>query len=870
MSAPRWGGRFLGWVVPNERREDVQGDLEEAHARRAARYPAPIAWALTWLEVISIAGAFVLYRLRDGEGWGLRLPSHTELLLALRLARRHPGLSLTVILSLATGLGIATAAFAFARGALFADLPFEAGDRFVVLRLYDEEGRRSSLEPERLRHIAEAQTTFSFLGAMRGDVENVRYDDGSLETVETAWITPGAFGLLPYRPLLGRPLTVADGAADATPVAVLHEKVWVSRFGSDPSVVGRTLVVGGARRAIVGVLPEEAEFPNSPGLWLPLRDVALAASGETSPGAITGFGVLREEVAVAEASAQVSTLSAGFDASEARPVGKAVVSPITRPPESALLFTMFGGLLATLALVLAVIAVNVGNLMSARTSARTGELAVRTALGAGRARLVGQLTLEVLVLGLVSASIAWVGAKSFLSWLGRRVDDLPFWIGFDVGAVDTMFLGATTVLVTLVGGCLPALRATRGDPAQALRRTVGGRTTLAPGPGGMLAALEMCISVALIGAAAVTVRGFAGYARPDLDVPVDEILTVRVVLDAPDPRTAPGMAGIVDAARTVPGVRSAGAASALPGLDPPAPVIRLEGSAGADHAPLRAPMVTVTPGFLEALGAAPIAGRLIGDTDLLAGAPAVVVVNEPFVRRFLGGGNPLGRRIQVMDDEADPDAVPEWREVVGVVPDLGMSLGDPAMAAGVYAPMRGDESVGYLTLRTGDDPGGYAQPIRQTLAARYPDALLVNFRTLDQVGSENAVALGVIGGGLTLLGGMALLLSLVSLYALTAFTITRRTREIGIRLALGGSRGSVVRAILGRTGLSMAAGALAGVALGALLLQARSVFVFRIPSGEPWLLPLVGVTMAVAGALASWLPTQRALRIPPVEALRAE
>jgi predicted permease len=526
-----------------------------------------------------------------------------------------------------------------------------------------------------------------------------------------------------------------------------------------------------------------------------------------------------------------------------------------------------------LALVLMVIAVNVGNLMSARISARTGELAVRTALGAGRARLVGQLTLEVLVLGLVSASIAWVGAAYFLSWLGRMVDDLPFWIGFDVGAADAMFLGATTLLVVLVGGGFPALRATRGDPAQALRRTVGGRTTLGPGPGGALAALEMCISVALIGAAVVTVRGFAGYARPDLGLPTDEILTVRVIVAAQEPPPGPVMLGIVDAARTVPGVRVAGISSALPGHDPSAPLIRIEGNAPEGDAPLRAPLVTVTPGFLEALDAEPIAGRLIQEADLLAGAPPVVVVNEPFVRRFLAGGNPLGRRIHVTDDDDDPDAVPEWREVVGVVPDLGMSLGDPAMAGGVYAPMDplgGDASAGYLALRTRDAPGGYAQPIRQAVALRHPDALLNGFQSLDEARSDNAVALGIIGGGLTLIGGMALLLSLVSLYALTSFTIARRTREIGVRLALGGSHGSIARAILGRVGLSMGVGAVAGVALGALLLEARSVFVFRIPSGEPWLLPLVGVAMATAGALASWLPTRRALAIAPVEALRSE
>ncbi|GMV05824.1 MAG: hypothetical protein AMXMBFR53_21010 [Gemmatimonadota bacterium] len=865
MSAPRWAVRLLEWGVPEPWRETAVGDLIEAHERRRAHRGPSVAWLLTTLEAVTVAASFAPARLREGRAGRVPLLTGTEVRLAARLLRRYPLMNLTAGLALATGLTLATAAFSFARSALFADLPWEGGDRFVMVRFYDDEGDPKRIDGEGMRVLADGVGAFAWVGAIRGDVENVHYEDGDVEGLESTWISPSAFAYLPYAPLLGRTLVPADGAPGAPPVVLLRETLWRDRFGGDPTVLGRTLEIAGVRRVVVGVMPAAAEFPNRGDAWLPLSEDLLGTEDGPGVRGATVFAIVEPGATLVVATAQASAVVAGLER-DAEDVRTAAVSPFTRPPESALIFTLFGGLLASLALVLAVVAANVGHLMAARTAARTGELAVRAALGASRGRLVAQLVLEVGVLATLAAGFALVTADAFLRWLGGVVDDIPFWIHFGVDTAGVAFLGGMTLLVTAVAGGLPAWRATRREVAHALRRSAHRGASL-PVPGGLLASLEMATSVALIGAAFVTLRGFSGYARPDLDVPSPQVVTAYL---APTPEvTLPAaavLASVVEEARRIPGVRAAGVATAVPGVDPPAPLVEAEGR-GTPAA--RAPVVLAGPGFLESLGTRPVAGRLITEEDLLPGALPVAVVNEPFVAAFLGGGQPLGARVRVVDGR-DPGAAPEWREVVGVVPDLGLSLGDPALAAGLYLPLTEVQGGVYLTVHVEGDPAAYGRPLRQAAAATGHDVILANLSTLADVGSDNVVALGVISGALTLLGAGALVLSIASLYAISSFTVTRRTREIGVRIALGASGTEVVRSVVGRTALFLAAGAAAGTVLGGAILRVRSIFVFRVPSGEPWLLPAIAVLLCVVGALASWVPARRAASIHPVEALRTE
>jgi hypothetical protein len=298
----------------------------------------------------------------------------------------------------------------------------------------------------------------------------------------------------------------------------------------------------------------------------------------------------------------------------------------------------------------------------------------------------------------------------------------------------------------------------------------------------------------------------------------------------------------------------------------------VEEPGGAAAVARPAPVVAADAGYFAALGAAPTAGRLFRASDHAPGAPPVAVVNQPFVEKFLGGRQPIGQRIRVLREEGElvEAAAEPWREIVGVVPDLALSAGDETLAAGFYVPLAADE-VASLALRTRADARRVESELRAALARLDSGLQVRDVRPIAQVASEDRAVFAGIGGALGAAGGMALLLSVIGTWAILSLAVTRRTREIGIRTALGATRGQILRAIVLRAAIAPAAGALGGVALGELLVRARGIFAFRLPeSAGPWGLPLLAALLIAAALAAAWQPARRALAIQPAEALRAD
>jgi len=324
---------------------------------------------------------------------------------------------------------------------------------------------------------------------------------------------------------------------------------------------------------------------------------------------------------------------------------------------------------------------------------------------------------------------------------------------------------------------------------------------------------------------------------------------------------------MIAAIRLMPGVVTAGAGQRLPRLYPAVRPVAVEPIASEQQmAPQPAPGHAVGSGFLEAIGARALAGRLLNDADYPVGAAPVVVVNEPFVRTFLGGRNAIGRRIRIDENRSSQG---QWREIVGVVPDLGLNVGDPALAAGFYTPAR-DEMLWYLAIRTTVDPITLTSALRAAVANVDPDLQLQEIRTLEESGYEERVFLSGVASALTAMGGMALLLSIVGIYALLSFMVTRRTREIGIRIALGATSRQILRSITGGALAYLVLGGILGSGLGWLFLQMRTVILISIPAGGVSMPSTIFLTLAMAGAVACWLPARRALGIRPSEALGAD
>jgi predicted permease len=779
-----------------------------------------------------------------------------ELRLTARRLRTRPFVTAATLLTLSVGIGMATLGFTMLDAVLFSRLPFPNGERFVLVEAFTEpDGERARIEAARRDAIARHADAFEHVGAFRGADLNLLLPSGDVAPVRGAFITPASLAALPYAPVAGRLLHADDGVRGAAPAVVIRESLWKRHFSADPAIVGRRATISGVSRTIVGVMPDAFEFPSSGEVWLPLQADDNAHT----------FGVLREGREPAAATAQVAALSRQFeiDAPASRRL-RVAVTPFVEAVSRGL--EVLGSLIVSaLVLVLVVIAANVSNLVLAGTLARSRELAVRTALGASRGRLIAQVFAEVFVVSAAAAAMGLAGSMAVLAWVRDTVTDMPFWVDFRASPRTMAFAAGASVLAALVAGIAPALKATRRDVAGALAassRTSAagfGRTATA-----MIAA-QVALSIALLNGALVVARGVAGYMKPPLRIAASEVLTARVWAER-----AFDAERLLDAVSTVPGVVATGAASSLPGLSPATSMIVVQPADGSAAGPARpAPIVAVRGAFFAALGAGATAGRLFAPADFAPNAAPVAIVNEPFVRKFFGGATPIGARVRSIPEDA---SAPEeaWREIVGVVPDLGLSAGDANMAAGYYTPMPAS-GMHQLAVRTSGDARQLAGAVRLAIARVDPAIQIRDVEPLTDVGKEDRAVFAGISTGLGALGAMALVLSVMGTYAILSLAVTQRTREIGIRVALGATRLRVLRAIIGRVAVAPAIGAAAGILLGHTLVAARGIFAFRLPdSAGPWGLPALGVLMVAAGVAAAWVPARRALRVAPAEALRAE
>ncbi len=883
--APAWVSLLARWCLPAERREDVVGDLEEIMelhlgSRGRGFGSSARAWLLTSLDALQIFLAFPLLALREALE-GLAGISWLEIKLGLRLLRKQPWMALTCVAALGLGIGIATTGFAFLDAMVFAELPVPRAEAFLRLESHLlESGRWTHPEPELYAQLR-GSPTYVHVGAGDGEDMNILYPSGEVESLRGNFLTPDTFGFLAYSPLLGRLLGPEDGMAGAAPVVLLRESLWKRRFSGRGDVLGEVVHVSGEARTVVGVLPDEAGFPAGGELWIPLNTTTLGGNIHGPRRGLTTFCILAEESSLKGARAELATLAATLPVvggSELRKRYRLAPFAEADPGE---VWTI-GLMLCALVLLLIVIAANVANLVLARTMARQGELAVRTALGASRSRLIGQLAAEVTLLGAMAAVLGVGGAWQALTWVdGHFVSERPFWISFSPSPRAVLFVLALTLLATTVGGVLPALRATRKDPARVM-------AAYGPGSGGFgfgrfgatMVVLEMAISVALLSGALAIAQGFAAQHGEENNTVASQILTAQILGGKTEPGEGESwvkelpLTELSRAASELPGVIAAGLGTALPGEDPwqrrvlVAGLDSGEGPEGSVAA--RVPVVRAEPGFLQAVDARVLAGRGLEPGDLLPGAPPVAVINQAFAEMHFAGANPIGRRVGEVEDRSAGPKV-SWREVVGVVRDAGLSAFDPQRSAGYYVPLRGPSFRVSMALRSAGPPSALVQPLRQALTTVDPLLRLTEVVPLESLRAREKSSLAVFGQSISAMGLFALLLSLASLYAMVALAVSRRVREIGIRVALGASRGRILTTVMGRVAVHLSLGALLGGVFGfGLLFAQNKMFAFRLPSQEVLLLSSVLGLFLLAGALACWLPARRALRVQPSEALRAK
>jgi predicted permease len=836
--------------------------------------------------------------LRDGRGTAWFSGLSLDLKLGFRMLVKYPGLTMVGGLAMAFGIWFGAVTFQMFGAITTTKLPLPDGDRIVRIQNWD---RKTSQDEDRVLYdyqLWRASRSITDLGAYRDASVNLRGADGAAQSEIAAEITASAFRIDPERPLLGRVLTESDEAAGATPVVLLGYDVWTRRFDRDPQIVGRTVKLGNTFATVVGVMPEDFAFPMAHKVWLPLR--LNAAGAEPRRGiAIKVFGRLANGMSLESAQAELTTI--GKRLAVEHPATHAQIQPYVTP------YTQLGvnntDMLAIkgvsyffVVVLMVVVCSTVALLLFARAASRESELLVRSALGASRRRIVTQLFAEALVLASVAAVVGLALAQFALVRLGRPYIEmnygmLPFWVDFNLSPMTIASALALTVIGAVVAGVMPARKITRGLGTRLRAGTAGGGGVSFSGVWTAVIVTQVALTVALP-AVAMLARGEtkrvesydAGFATKEylgatlgIDGSLDETTT-------PEARTAleGRITASLDALRqrlmAEPGITGVTFVDALPAEDHSyrrVEVVSLPGIASRWVAAAR-----VHPSYFDVLQAPVLRGRSFTNADLSQEA-RVVIVDQAFVDLVMSGRNPIGHRVRLTSGEADSNAAKlPWYEIVGVVKELGMaSAAMPQREPGLYLPVvPGSQGSNKLIVHGRGDPLSLAPRVRE-LAAMVDGALRVEKVTrLDHVTTPliwmNSLWVRIIIG----MTAVALLLSLAGIYAVLAYIVARRTREIGVRVALGASSRRVIASIFRRplTQVSL------GVIAGSVLIFVASIGVgnttqFRgtgvggvLTPAEVVLLGGYAIVMLGVCMLACVVPTMRALRVQPTEALRAE
>lgn len=890
----RWSRRLRALVRPRAVERELDDELAfhlemETEKLRRAGLSAAEARRQARLAFGGMEGA--KEGVRD-ERWLAWAPRFTlDLRLGARMLAKAPGLAVVGGLGMAVAVAISAGAFAVFNSYFFPDLPLHEGDRVVSLVNRDP---RLQYNDQRVLHDfvvwRRELRSLTDLGAFRTVQRNLIAGTGDVEPIDVAEMTAAGFEVARVAPLLGRTLLESDERPGAPPVLVIGEDVWRDRFDGDSGVIGRTMRLGKVEHTIVGVMPEGFAFPVNHRYWVALR-VDPDAPPPSSGPALDVFGRLAAGTTHEEAQAELTLLGRRLAAT--RPGTPAArLEPLVVPYTD--IFTNASAedelgtyriLRFTIVLLLVVVAMNVGVLVYARTMNRSTEIAVRTALGATRRRIVAQLFAEAFVLSSAAALLGLAMVAVGLRWLDAFLASggAPFWIDGGLSAGTVLHAMALSVLGAAIVGLFPALRATRE-----LRATIGssgagsqarlGRTWTA------LIVVQVAVAVAILPPALLKSVELTRQSMRPAAFPAREFLTARVVVepeaDDGGEGAAPQQADAARAERTratldrllarleeEPAVAGAALANDIPwggGRD----AVEVEGAARSATVNL----LDVGDGWLELLGVRVVAGRSFVAADAADaaspnGPPRAVIVNRSFVDELLDGGPATGRRVRYQSDE-EPQP---WLEIVGVVEDFPAGLEIPGhSSARIYHPApAGAPYADELTIRLrGAAPADFVPDLRRIAAAVDPMMQLPSIWTLDTLYEQDMRTFGRVALALAIAVGSVLLLSAAGIHALVSFTVNKRHREIGIRAALGASARRILASILARAAGQVAIGVAVG--LGLALLADRASGGLLMSGSTLVLVPAAGAFAILVGLLAAAGPARRALRVEPTEAIRAE
>jgi putative ABC transport system permease protein len=831
--------------------------------------------------------------LREGRGtaWfgGLSL----DLKLGGRMLVKYPGLTIIGGLAMAFGIWFGAVTFEMLGIVTTTKLPLPDAHRIAELRL--EDVKASKPEEKALYDFQlwrSALRSVTDLGAYRNLSANVVGADSAAQPVLAAEISASAFRITQQRPLHGRVLTEADERAGAPPVAVVGYELWRDRLGADPSIIGRSVRIGSGYATVVGVMPEGFGFPIAHELWMPFR-TSDAGAAPRSGASINVFGKLAPGATFETAQAELTSIGRRLAAES--PATHAQLVPLIKPygepggpgsDELAMKIAIYTFCIVLLVVVCSTVAL----LLFARAASRETEILVRSALGASRGRIVAQLFAEALVLGGVAVVVALAAAQFALSNWGRayleaNYDQLPFWYEFNLSPTTVLVACGLALLGAAIAGIIPARKITHGLGAQLRSGTAGGGGVRFGGVWTAVIVVQVALTVALPAVVMLLQSETRRVEAYDMGFADEQYLAVNVAIDDTSEATGATRARFAALLETFrrrleaePGVTGVTFVDVLPSEWHDLTRVQLA-SLGETGTHLVS-TATIDPSYFDVLQQPPRAGRAFSTADLGPDS-RVVVVDDAFVDSVLKGRNPIGQRLRIgtraQFDSAAAD-IPLY-EVVGLVKELGLSPSAmPQRWPGLYFPAApGSQGALQMIVHARGDPLSIAPRVRELATAVDPTLRIGKLQRMDRAMDDqlwfNRLWIRMTMG----LTSIALLLSLAGIYAVLSYTVARRTREIGVRVALGADARRVITSIFRHPMIQVTGGVIGGIVLIILAsnvasntTQFEGTGIGVLTAGDYVVLAGYAILMLAVCALACIVPTWRALRVQPTEALRTE
>ena len=837
-------------------------------------------------------------RMRKRRGGAMLADAMQNVRYGLRMLRKNPGFAAVAILTLALGIGANTAIFSVVNAVLLEGLPYKEPSKLMfVWSTFIAQGVpiSGSAAPD-FRAWRERNHSFTEMAAGNTDTFNVAIANQEPSRMDGANITAELFPLLGVNPVMGRNFLPEEEKWGQHRVALLAYSMWQEKFGGDRNVVNRTMRLNGQEYTIVGVMPRGMPFFDDlprVNLFVPLAYAKDDDMGTRGNHYLMVVGRLRPGLSAEKAQAEMTGIAAQLEKEfpENKGMGASVVpvrEQLVGSVRPALLI-----LLGAVGFVLLIACVNVANLMLARATAREQEFAVRSALGASRAQLLTQLVAESLPIALLGGA----GGVALAMWGIRALEslmpsDLPRFNTIAVNGGVLLFTVGISLLTAMLFALAPALQAAKTDIQDTLRESGRGGSD---GRGrnrlrNVLVIAEVALALLLLVGAGLLIKTFAALRHSDPGFSAEHLLTMQIQVtgdqgDGNENRTVQFFDDLSARVNTLPGVQAAGASTTLPlgvgmGWGKNVTVQGHVQPVSLDQVPIVRFQLS-TPGYLTAIGARLRDGRFFSERDdqLAAG---VAIVNETFVKRFFPNENPVGKIIKMMpptdllpaEGRALAARVP-LRTIVGVIADMkDTTLNAPAEAT-VFAPYaqykyEGFDSSMSLVVRTAGEPGAMTEAVRDAVHALKPEQPIANVATMDEIVARSLSQVRFSMVLLSIFGGLALVLSAVGIYGVMAYVVAQRTREMGVRLAMGAQAGDVLKLVLRQGGKLALVGVGIGIAAAFGLTRLMAGLLFGVKAADPETFAAVAGLLLLVAIAACYVPARRATRVDPMVALRYE